>query len=77
MATYRALLRGQTPDGLWHDPGAVFDTDAPKGRWMELIDPLDHDGDGKKGGSEKGAASTRGRGKAKADAVEEAAEAEA
>lgn len=51
MARYKALIRGQTPDGTWHSPGSVFDTDAPPGKWMEAIAPLDHDGDGKKGGS--------------------------
>lgn len=35
-------------------------------------DPLDHDGDGKKGGSEKGAKSTRSKGAAKAKAEEAA-----
>jgi hypothetical protein len=38
MARYRATQRGQTPDGNWHDPGDEFETDAPKGLWMELIE---------------------------------------
>lgn len=58
MRRYRALLRGQTPDGTWRKPGEEFVTDAPKGAWMEALDadPLDHDGDGKKGGSKPRAA---------------------
>lgn len=51
MARFKALIRGQTPDGTWHSPGSVFETDAPQGKWMEAIGPLDHDGDGKKGGT--------------------------
>lgn len=39
--TYRAITRGQTPDGVWHDAGAMFTTDAPEGDWMQ---PLDDDG---------------------------------
>lgn len=39
--TYRAITRGQTPDGVWHDAGALFTTDAPEGGWMQ---PLDEQG---------------------------------
>lgn len=39
--SYRALMRGQTPDGIWHEPGAVFTTEAEEGVWMQ---PLDKDG---------------------------------
>ena len=54
MKRYRAKVRGQGPDGVWHAPGDEFLSDAPAGTWMELIvDPLDHDGDGRKGGVRK------------------------
>lgn len=36
--SYRALMRGQTPDGTWHDAGSVFTTDAPEGVWMQPLD---------------------------------------
>ncbi len=36
--TYRAITRGQTPDGVWHDTGALFTTDAPEGGWMQPLD---------------------------------------
>ncbi|WP_341896458.1 hypothetical protein [Sphingobium sp. YR657] len=39
--TYRAIKRGQTPDGVWHEPGDMFTTDAPEGNWMQ---PLDEQG---------------------------------
>lgn len=39
--SYRAIARGQTPDGVWHEPGALFTTDAPEGAWMQ---PLDEQG---------------------------------
>lgn len=39
MPSYRAIRRGQTPDGVWHEPGDVFSTDARKGMWMEALDP--------------------------------------
>ena len=38
MPSYRALHRGQTPDGTWHQPGDTFETDAPQGAWMELLE---------------------------------------
>lgn len=60
MAQYRALSRGQSSDGRWRQPGEKFTDDGPKGAWMQEIDkdgndvdPLDHDGDGKKGGSRR------------------------
>lgn len=36
--SYRAIMRGQTPDGVWHEPGAQFTTDAPEGAWMQPLD---------------------------------------
>ena len=36
--TYRAIARGQTPDGVWHDAGSMFTTDAPEGDWMQPLD---------------------------------------
>lgn len=36
--TYRAISRGQTPDGVWHDAGSMFTTDAPEGDWMQPLD---------------------------------------
>lgn len=60
MAQYRALSRGQSSDGRWRQPGERFTDEGPKGAWMQEvdkdgkdIDPLDHDGDGKKGGSRR------------------------
>lgn len=54
MPRYRAKVRGQAPDGVWHAAGSEFASDAKPGAWMELIvDPLDHDGDGRKGGARK------------------------
>lgn len=39
--------------GMIREPGDVFDLASKddKGRWMDPIDPLDHDEDGRKGGS--------------------------
>lgn len=37
MARYRALSRGQLPGQRLVEPGEEFETDAPKGRWMELL----------------------------------------
>lgn len=37
-ASYRAITRGQTPDGVWHDAGALLTTDAPEGAWMQPLD---------------------------------------
>lgn len=39
--SYLALSRGQTPDGIWHEAGSIFTTDAEEGAWMQ---PLDEDG---------------------------------
>jgi hypothetical protein len=39
MAEYRALRRGQKSDGSWVDEGEVFETDQPKGIWMEALEP--------------------------------------
>lgn len=57
MATYRATENVYV-DERYIFAGEEFTTDAPKGKtWIELdakgnpIDPLDHDADGKKGGS--------------------------
>jgi hypothetical protein len=38
MPRYRALARGQSADGTWRQPGEVFETDAPVGKWMEPLD---------------------------------------
>lgn len=37
MPRYRALSKGQLPGGGWVEAGEEFETDAPKGRWMELL----------------------------------------
>lgn len=37
--TYRAIARGENPVGVWHEPGAIFTTTAPKGKWMEEVEP--------------------------------------
>jgi len=50
MATYRATENVYV-DERYIFAGEEFTTDAPKGKTWEAIDPLDHDGDGKKGGS--------------------------
>lgn len=48
----RALARGYY-GGMIRDVGDVFAiaAGAELGSWMEPVHPLDHDGDGKKGGS--------------------------
>lgn len=68
MARYKAIIKGESPVGCWREPGDVFETDAPQGKWMELLDPLDHDGDGVKGGSKVGSQSTRRKGVSSASA---------
>jgi len=57
MATYRAT-EAVYVDENFIEAGEVFTTDAPKGKtWEELdakgnpVDPLDHDANGKRGGS--------------------------
>lgn len=41
MKSYLAMSLGQTPDGVWHQAGSRFETDAPEGDWMQ---PIDKDG---------------------------------
>jgi len=57
MPTYRATENVYV-DEAYIFADQVFTTDAPKGKtWIELdakgnpVDPLDHDADGRKGGS--------------------------
>lgn len=70
MATYRATVPVYVDDAFVRE-GALFTTDAPKGDTWEEIDPLDHDGDGRKGGSPKGERSTASKGKAASAASSE------
>jgi hypothetical protein len=46
------------------EAGAEVEYDGEPSGNLELIDALDHDGDGRKGGSKKGAESTRAKGAA-------------
>lgn len=32
---YRATLRGESPRGVWHEPGDVFEHEGTPGKWME------------------------------------------
>jgi hypothetical protein len=50
----KALARGYA-SGQIREPGDIFLFNGPLGRWMEEISPLDHDEDGRKGGSRPGA----------------------
>lgn len=51
MPKVQATQRGYFGN-IIREPGDVFEVPADAmGSWMETIDPLDHDGDGKKGGS--------------------------
>lgn len=62
MKTYRATENVYV-DEAYVFAGDEFTTAAPKGKtWIELdakgnpVDPLDHDGDGKRGGAKRPAA---------------------
>ena len=62
--------RGAYLDGVLHfaEPGEVIDADDFSEEWFALEgkpSPLDHDGDGKAGGSPAGPNATRTRGKNK------------
>jgi hypothetical protein len=51
MAEVRATERGYYGSKL-REPGEVFDVaDGVTGSWFEPVHPLDHDADGRKGGS--------------------------
>ena len=52
MAKYRVLEKSFIGNRLV-DEGAEIEFDGEAGDNLELIDPLDHDGDGKKGGARK------------------------
>lgn len=35
---YRAILRGESPRGVWHEPGETFEHEGKPGKWMEPVD---------------------------------------
>lgn len=57
-----AYLKGAL---VWANPGEVIEADDFAEDWFSPADPLDHDGDGKPGGSPAGENATRTRGRAR------------
>jgi len=53
MPRYRVMERSYIGHQL-RDEGDIVEYDGKAGPNLQLIDPLDHDGDGRKGGSKAG-----------------------
>jgi hypothetical protein len=41
-ALYRATMRGESPRGVWREPGETFEHEGKPGKWMELVGSPDH-----------------------------------
>lgn len=61
VGTHVATERGYAVDLI--EPGEPVPAGTPIGLWMKPADPLDHDGDGHKGGSVPGEESTAAKGR--------------